>query len=165
MIQELSHIQLSYLLMEIILVLIYWMMNTLQSPISLIQPKIRQPVFNFRKRLRKMCGSYVSMEKIPSHTMVPLMSSRAIILDLVNTGSISVYTEGIYIRGQILKIFSPDLINSYLWFHILKLFSQTNFSPQITLVNLLKSLRDHSGKNIYLWNMTRIKMSTFFYIP
>ena len=52
-IQQLSHMKLSYLPLERELVLIYWMMNILQSYISLIKPQIHQPVTNFQYRLKK----------------------------------------------------------------------------------------------------------------
>ena len=55
-IQQLSHMKLSYPLLEINLVLVYWMINILQSHISLIRYKIHHPVINFYHRLRKMCG-------------------------------------------------------------------------------------------------------------
>ena len=64
------------------------------------------------------------------------MNLISIKLHMENIRSISVYIEGRATRGQILKIFVPDLINSDLWFHILKLFSQINLSPQRKLVML-----------------------------
>ena len=51
MIQQLSHIKLSYLPLERKSVLIYWMMKILQYHISLIQYQIHQPVFNFQHKL------------------------------------------------------------------------------------------------------------------
>ena len=56
MIQQFSHMKLSYLRLERKLVLIYWIMNTLQSRISLIQSQIHQPFVNSHHRL-KFCGS------------------------------------------------------------------------------------------------------------
>ena len=50
-IQKFSHMKLSYLPLEIKLVLIYWMMNTLESRISLIQSHIYQTVINSQHRL------------------------------------------------------------------------------------------------------------------
>ena len=64
------------------------------------------------------------------------MNLISIKLHMENIRSISVYIEGRAMRGQILKIFVPDLINSDLWFHILKLFYQINLSPQRKLVML-----------------------------
>ena len=52
-IQQFSHMKFSYLLLEIKLVLIYWIMNILQSLMSLIQSKICQPFINFKHRLWK----------------------------------------------------------------------------------------------------------------
>ena len=77
-IQKFSHMKLIYLLLERKLVLIYWMMKILQSLMSLIQYKIHQPVINFQHRLRKMCGSLISMEKRISPIKALLMNSRAI---------------------------------------------------------------------------------------
>ena len=63
------------------------------------------------------------MGKVISHLKVHLMNSIAIKLHVENPKSILVYAEGRFIREQILKVFSPDLINSELWFHILKFIS------------------------------------------
>ena len=46
---------LSYLPLEIELVLIYWMMNILQYLTSLMQSQIRHLVINFHHRLSEMC--------------------------------------------------------------------------------------------------------------
>ena len=54
--RQLSHLKLSYLPLERKLVLIYWIMKTLQLFTSLILPQIRQLVINFHHRLREMCG-------------------------------------------------------------------------------------------------------------
>ena len=50
-IRQFSHTKLSYLLMEIKLILIYWMMNILQSLMPLMKSQIRQPLVNFQHRL------------------------------------------------------------------------------------------------------------------
>ena len=55
-IQQLSHMKLSYLLLEIKLVLIYCMMKILQFLVPLIQYQIDQLVINLRHSLRNMCG-------------------------------------------------------------------------------------------------------------
>ena len=110
--------------MERKLVLIYWMMNILQSLMSLIQSQIHQPVINFQHRLRKMCGSFPSIEKSLSQLKALLMNSISTKLLVENPRSRSVYSERRATRGKILKIFVPDLINSDLQFHIL------NFSPR-----------------------------------
>ena len=55
-IQTLSHMKLSYLPMEIKLVLIYWMKKILQSHTSLIQYQVHHPVINFHHKLREICG-------------------------------------------------------------------------------------------------------------
>ena len=51
-IKQFSHMKLSYLLLERILVLIYCMMKILQPLLSLIQSQIYQPVINFQHRLK-----------------------------------------------------------------------------------------------------------------
>ena len=107
-----SHMKLSYLPLEIKLVLIYWMMKILPSYISLIQYKIHQPSINFQHRLNEMCGSLLSMGKSLSQIKVRLMNSIAIKLHVENLKSILVYAEGRATREHILKIFTPDLIKS-----------------------------------------------------
>ena len=61
--RQLSHMTLIYLSQEIKLVLIYWTMNILQYPTSLILSLIFQLVINFHPRLNEMCGLLLSMEK------------------------------------------------------------------------------------------------------
>ena len=56
LIQQLSHIKLSNLLVEIKLVLIYWIINILKYLMSLIQSQIHQAVINLWYRLRKFVG-------------------------------------------------------------------------------------------------------------
>ena len=51
-IQQPSHIKLSYLPIERKLVLIYWIMKTLKSHTSLIHPQINRLVINFHHKLR-----------------------------------------------------------------------------------------------------------------
>ena len=70
-----------------------------------------------------------------------------------NPKLISVYVEEIATIVQILNIFGPDLINSYLWFHILNFVSQRNLLPQRTLLEIYTVLRDNCRNNIYLCNM------------
>ena len=60
-IQQFSNMKLSYLLLEIKLVLNYFMMNILPSFMSLVQSQIRHPVVNFQHMLRKICGSFISI--------------------------------------------------------------------------------------------------------
>ena len=55
-IQKFSHMKFRYLLLEIKMLLIYWMMKILPSLISLILSPIFQLVINFHHRLSKMCG-------------------------------------------------------------------------------------------------------------
>ena len=135
-IQQFSHMKLSYLLLEIKLFLIYWMRKILQSLMSLIQYQLHHPVINFQHRLRKMFGSLLSMDNTPSQLKARSMNSSAIILNVENTRPTSVYQEGISNRGQILKRFVPYLIKSDLWFHILRFVSHRNLSPQITWVKI-----------------------------
>ena len=52
-IQQLSNMKWVYLPLEKKLVLIYWMMNILQSHISLTQSQIHQPFINFQHSLKK----------------------------------------------------------------------------------------------------------------
>ena len=85
---------------------------------------------------KKMCVSLLPMEKSPSYIKDLLINSSTIRLNVGNTRSRSVYAEGRATRVHTLKIFGTDLINSELWFHILKFISQRNFSPQGTLVNI-----------------------------
>ena len=66
------------------------------------------------------------MENKPSHNKAQMMKSRAIRLNVVNPKSISVYSEVRATRGNILNKFSPYLIKSDLWFHILKILYQVN---------------------------------------
>ena len=84
----------SYLLMEREYVLIYWIINILQSLISLVQSQIRQSIINFQHSLNNICGSFILMENILSHLKVRLMNSIAIRLKVENPRSISVNTEG-----------------------------------------------------------------------
>ena len=128
--------KLSYLLMEIKLVLIYWTMNTLKSLMSLIQPQINQPFINFQHSIRKIGRSLLSIKKRPSQLKAPLMNSSAIRIDMEHPRSISVYEEGRATSIHILKRFVPDLIKSDLWFHILKFASQINLSPPRKFVEL-----------------------------
>ena len=113
-IQKLSRIKLSYLLMERKLVLIYWMMNILQSLISLIKWQNFHPVIKFQHKLRKICGLFTSMENISSQLKARSMNSSAIGIDMENTSSRSVYAEWRATRGQILNRFGLDLIKSNL---------------------------------------------------
>ena len=85
---------------------------------------------------KNMCGSLISTEKSLSDIKVCLMNSISIKLHVNNPRSRSVYAKVKATRGKILKIFGPNLIKSDLWFHILKFVSQSNFSPQRTLVKL-----------------------------
>ena len=84
----------------------------------------------------KNCGSLISMDKRLSQLKALLMNLISIKIHVENPRSISVYIEGRATRGKILKRFGPYFIKSYLWFHMLKLVSQINLSPQRTLVKL-----------------------------
>ena len=125
-IQKFSHMKLSYLLLEIKLFLIYWMMNILQYFLSLIKYQIHQPVINFQHSIRKICGSQLSIEKIPPHNKSHFMKFRNTRLNVENIMSRSIFSEGRANRGYILNIFGPNFIKSCLWFHMLKLVSQRN---------------------------------------
>ena len=111
-IEKLSHIKLSYILLGRKLGLIYWIMKVLQSLLSLMQSQIRNEVVNFQNMIRKMCWSFISMNKSLSQFKAHLMNSSAIRLHVGNLMSISVYSEGRATRGKILKRFVPDLIKS-----------------------------------------------------
>ena len=101
------------------------------------------------------------MDKRLAQLKVYLMKSIVIKLHGVNQRSRSFYAEGRAIKGQILKNFALDLIKSDLWFHILKFVSQRNLPHLRILVMLQAVLRDNSGKKLFLFNMTRIKMVAF----
>ena len=106
-IQQFSHMKFSYLLLEINLALIYFMMKILKYPMSLIKSQIHQPVINFQHRLNEMCGPLLSMDKNLSHLNARLMNSIVIKTNVVNPSSISVYVEG---RARKLRIqFGPRL--------------------------------------------------------
>ena len=165
MIQQFFHIKLSYLLMEIKLVLIHWKVNILQSLMSLIQSKIHRSVTKFQHMLRKICQSFLSMDKILSQRKALLMKSISFKLHVENSSSISVFAEGRTSIGNILKTFLPDFIKFDLWFHIFRFVSHRNLYPQKTLVKIQRVFRDNYGKNLYLCNMTRTKLSAFFRIP
>ena len=77
-IQKFSPMKFSYLPLERMLVLIYWMMNILQSHISLIQSQVHQPVINFQHRLNENSVSFLSMGKSLSQLKVRLMNSIVI---------------------------------------------------------------------------------------
>ena len=62
----------------------------------------------------------------------------------------SVYSEGRATRGQILKRLVIDLINSYLWFHILKLVSHINLSLQRTILEDALFVQFDKNKNVSL---------------
>ena len=87
-IQQFSHKKFSYLLMEINLVLIYWMNNILPLLMSFILFQIHRLVVNFQQRLRKICGSYLLMDKIPSEPKEHLMNSSTIRLNMENPSSV-----------------------------------------------------------------------------
>ena len=74
-IQQLSHMKLSYLPLERKLVLIYCMMKILPSLLSLIKYQIRQPVINFQQRLNEICGSFISIYKSLLQLKLHLMNS------------------------------------------------------------------------------------------
>ena len=59
LIQQFSHMKLSYPLLDRKLVLIYLAMNILQSLMSLIKFKTHQSVINFQHRLNQICGSLI----------------------------------------------------------------------------------------------------------
>ena len=120
-IHKFSHKKLRYLLLERKFVLIYCMMNILEYLKSMVQYQLHHPVINFQNRLKGMCGSFLSTEKILSHLNVFYMNSIHIKLHVENPRSISVYEEKRSIREQILNIYIPYLIKLNLWFHILKL--------------------------------------------
>ena len=134
--QQFSHMKLSYLPIEINLFLIYCMMNTLQYRISLIQPQIHQLVINSQHMLDKICGSYLSIRKSLLHLKVNLMKSISIKPLVENPSSRLVYEEGRDTIDQIWKRFTPDFIKSDLWFHILKFIFQGNFPHQRILVKV-----------------------------
>ena len=136
MIHQFSHMKLSYLPLERKSVLFYLIMNILQFLISLIQSQIHQPVINFQHRLRNMCASLISTEKSLSHLNVHLMNSIAIKTLVGNPSSSLVYAKGRATIEQILKRFDIYLIKSYLWFQILKFFSQRNIPHQRTLLKV-----------------------------
>ena len=103
--QQFSHITSSYLLLERKLILTYWIMNLLQSLISLIQSKIHQPVINSQHNLKEVCGSLLSMYKSLSQLKLHLMNSISNKHHVENTSSRSVYSEGRANREHILRRF------------------------------------------------------------
>ena len=102
-IQQLSHMKLSDLLLEVKFVLIYWMMNILQCLMSLIQSQIYQPFINFQHILRNICKSFLSVDKSLPRLKARLMNSIFVKIKMESPNSRSVYAEGRAIRGKILK--------------------------------------------------------------
>ena len=96
------------------------------------------------------------MDKSLSQFKVYLMNSILVKLYGLNPIFISVYAEERVTKEHILKRFTPDLIKSDLWFHILNFVYQRNLPHQRVLVKVLAVLRYNSEKNPFLLNMEKM---------
>ena len=90
--------------------------NIIKNPNSSTSHKLQH-------NLRRICGSLLLMGDIRPQKRGHLMNSSAIIINMVNSMSRSVYFKEIYTSRYILKNFGPYLIKLDLWFCILNFVS------------------------------------------
>ena len=126
-IQKFSHIKLSYIPLEIKLVLIYWMMKTLQYLISLIQSQIHQPFINSQHRKKNVWIIDINGEE-------PIIAQG--VVDEINCYQTTCVKSKAKISLRIIKIYQRKYLEEILsrFYQVRPVVSQNKFSHQITLV-------------------------------